>query len=314
MNTHPFTVSVIIPTHNRSELLLEAIASVQAQTFRDFELIVVDDGSTDNTESVVRVIADSRIRYHRNQWTGLPAVGRNTGIRMARGEYIAFLDSDDLWLPTKLERQLEVLTKEDPKGWCYCACDILIHETGEVLPGRRSFPDAETFHQNLLIENFIASPTPLVHRSMFEECGLLDERWELRFAEDREMWLRLAAHRLPCVYREPLARYRKHQYNATGMNDVTQTTSRRLHTLAAAVSASPDAYRPHVRKAIRSSCIPQIQQLTVQGETKSVKALCRQALSLTPMQPKTIMLALLSFFPNQFIRKGLALRRALRGG
>jgi glycosyltransferase involved in cell wall biosynthesis len=98
-------VSVILPAYNRAQLLPRAIGSVLAQTHADFELIVVDDGSTDNTEAVVRRLADPRIRYLRRR-NGGPGAARNTGIATARGEFVAFQDSDDEWLPHKLERQL----------------------------------------------------------------------------------------------------------------------------------------------------------------------------------------------------------------
>lgn len=97
------TVSVVIPTYNRAHLVGRAIQSVLNQTYQDFEIIVVDDGSTDNTEEVVKSFNDPRIRYIRHDQNRGGSAARNTGIKMARGEYIAFQDSDDEWLPEKLE-------------------------------------------------------------------------------------------------------------------------------------------------------------------------------------------------------------------
>src|SRR5258705_13939604 len=102
-------VSVVIPTHNRSEFLRSAIASVLGQTYQDFELIVVDDASTDSTAEVVVSFNDSRIKFIRHQTNQGGSAARNTGIRASKCDYIAFLDDDDEWSPRKLSKQVEVL-------------------------------------------------------------------------------------------------------------------------------------------------------------------------------------------------------------
>lgn len=109
------TVSVVIPTYNRAHLVGRAIQSVLNQTYQDFEIIVVDDGSTDNTEEVVKSFNDPRIRYIRHDQNRGGSAARNTGIKMARGEYIAFQDSDDEWLPIHLDRKIKLMkcTKAD---------------------------------------------------------------------------------------------------------------------------------------------------------------------------------------------------------
>lgn len=100
-------VSVIIPTYNRSDLIKETINSVLNQTHKNFELIMVDDGSTVNTKTVIESFKDNRIKYILQKHHGLLAVARNNGLKVAIGEYIAFLDSDDIWLTNKLEKQIE---------------------------------------------------------------------------------------------------------------------------------------------------------------------------------------------------------------
>ena len=99
-------VSVIIPTYNRSSFLKEAIQSVLNQSYNNFEIIVIDDGSEDETEKVIQSFNDSRIKYLKREHTGSPAFIRNQGMKIAKGEYIAFLDSDDLWFPHKLKMQI----------------------------------------------------------------------------------------------------------------------------------------------------------------------------------------------------------------
>lgn len=100
-------VSVIIPTYNRANLILQAVKSVLNQTYKNFEIIIVDDGSSDNTEDVINVIHDNRIRYIKHAINKGASAARNTGIREAKGKYIAFQDSDDHWLPDKLEKQVK---------------------------------------------------------------------------------------------------------------------------------------------------------------------------------------------------------------
>src|SRR5690348_1065740 len=112
---HP-VVSVILPTYNRASLISRAIRSVLNQTFTDWELLIVDDGSTDATEQLIRSrSADSRIRYMKLPQNVGMCNARNHGIALARGEFIAFLDSDDEWLPTKLEKQLAVFRRDGPQ-------------------------------------------------------------------------------------------------------------------------------------------------------------------------------------------------------
>ena len=109
-------VSVVIPTYNRAELLKRAIESVLGQTYQDFELIVVDDASMDNTEEMMKDFSDERIRYIRlKQNSGTSAVPRNTGIKSAKGEYIACHDDDSEWLPQKLEKQVKAFEVAHPQ-------------------------------------------------------------------------------------------------------------------------------------------------------------------------------------------------------
>jgi glycosyltransferase involved in cell wall biosynthesis len=119
------TVSVVVPTYNRARMLHRSVESVLAQTYEDFELIVVDDGSTDHTRNVANSYDDDRLTYIRHGENQGASAARNTGIEHASGEYIAFLDSDDEWLPRKLERQVAALERRPPE-WVavYCGVDI----------------------------------------------------------------------------------------------------------------------------------------------------------------------------------------------
>ncbi len=185
-------VSVIIPTHNRAELLRTAISSVINQTFKDWEVIIVDDHSTDHTRSVFESIVDERIRYLRNKGKNGPSIARNLGITVARGEYIAFLDDDDEWLPHKLEKQVAIIDACPKKvGGIYSNRLMINRMTGEIYSDE---PGTETLKGNLLpqlvIKNPIHTSTLMIRKSCLDQVGLFDET--MRYMEDRDLWIRLA--------------------------------------------------------------------------------------------------------------------------
>jgi glycosyltransferase involved in cell wall biosynthesis len=188
-------VSVVIPTYNRRQLLLEAIASVQAQSFADLEILVCDDGSNDGSAEAVRGLAasDARIRLIEAGHSGYPGVVRNRGIAAAQGEWIAFQDSDDLWLRAKLEKQLALLRRapEAEFVWSYAATLYPDGKTRRMTPFRirRSGRVFETF----LFYSVIATPTVLVKKALLDRAGRFDERMKLTVGEDYELFLRLAA-------------------------------------------------------------------------------------------------------------------------
>ena len=186
-------VSIVIPTHDRLPLLKQAIGSVLEQTHTDLELIVVDDGSTDGTVAHLRGIADPRLRVIELSRSGNIAAIRNTGARHATGRYVCFLDSDDLWRPTKLEVQLALMTKSAAR-WSYTIFDHC-DERGNMIPaavGVRDPPSGDI--TRALIET--VAPVVLsgivVDRTLFEELGGFDEEESLRLREDYHFMVRLA--------------------------------------------------------------------------------------------------------------------------
>lgn len=209
VNKNTPTVSVIIPTHNRAHLISRAIRSVLEQTFQDLEVIVVDDGSTDGTEEAVKVFTDPRLRFIRHERNRGGSAARNTGIRAARGEYIAFLDSDDEWLPGKLAEQLRVFAEDPDCGAVYT--DILcVYRDGTVEApplGRR--PEGRIL-RHLLASNIVGTTSSvMVKRCCFEVAGLFDEA--LPSCQDWDMWIKIARHYGFRSIPRPLVRYRWHE-------------------------------------------------------------------------------------------------------
>ncbi len=204
-------VSVIIPTYNRAELLKQAIASVLAQTYEDFELIIVDDGSTDDTKSVVESIGDVRIKYiwQTNQQR---CVARNTGIAAAEGEYLAFLDSDDLWLSQKLELQLAAIEQHPDAGASHGRCIRMGPNLEFLHPQELLVSDKEVrccdVRDTLLTRNIFASQGVVVRRSLLEKAGGFDPA--LPHGEDWDLWIRLSALTSFCLVNEPVGIYRVH--------------------------------------------------------------------------------------------------------
>jgi glycosyltransferase involved in cell wall biosynthesis len=181
-------VSVIIPTYNRAALVREAVASVLAQSFREFEVVVVDDGSSDHTVEALAPYAE-QVRLRRRESRGGVSAARNTGIAAARGEWLAFLDSDDLWLPEKLARQMAYLAEHPERQICqteetWVRRGVRVNQplTHRKIGGRLFFPS---------LERCMVSPSAvLLHRRLIELHGGFDE--DLPAAEDYELWLRLS--------------------------------------------------------------------------------------------------------------------------
>ena len=181
-------VSVIIPTYNRAALVQEAVASVLAQTYRDFELLVVDDASTDGTSTALAVF-NGKIQVLSRPVRGGVSAARNTGINAAQGEWLAFLDSDDLWLPEKLARQLDFMAAQP---------HLFLSQTEEIWVRRGVKVNPPVTHKKeggriLLrsLERCLVSPSAVIlHRRLFSDHGGFDE--DLPAAEDYDLWLRLS--------------------------------------------------------------------------------------------------------------------------
>jgi glycosyltransferase involved in cell wall biosynthesis len=204
-------VSVIIPTYNRAHFIAEAIESVLAQSFRDFEIIVVDDGSTDNTRSVISSFP-VRYMYQENQG---PVIARNRGIDLAQSKYLVFLDSDDVFMGNALERGVKVLDRHPEVAFSYGQA-YLIDEEGHVFGLRKAKykhsctqTGKDEIARFLVYGNQIPTCTAMVRRSCLDEVGWFDPAFSSG-SEDFDLWVRLAKRYAVAYIAEPLAKYRVH--------------------------------------------------------------------------------------------------------
>lgn len=210
-------VSVVLPTFNRLKFLRPAIESVYAQTFSDWELIVADDGSDLETRQYLQALATQpRVTVLWLAHSGRPAVVRNAALKRATGNYVAFLDSDDLWGATKLERQVGALRERIGCRWSYTAF-LRVDACGRALAeeaGRPWVPyEGEIFEQVVTGRASIRTPSVLVTRQLIAQAGAFDEA--MLSAEDYDLWLRLALCSEVAVVDAPLVQVRYHDENHT---------------------------------------------------------------------------------------------------
>jgi glycosyltransferase involved in cell wall biosynthesis len=204
------TVDVIIPAFNAAKFLPFALESVYAQTFIDWQIVLVDDGSTDNTNDVVAPFLSrfgSRITYIRQTNLGLPSA-RNVAIRASTSEFIALLDADDVWLPCRLTESVRVMTERPQVGLAYGLITIMDSEgnLGRTWTGNRKFAEGRIAPQIYMRRVELPCPTITFRRRCVEDVGLFDEA--MRSTEDRDLWLRIALRYEVAFVPKVLANYR----------------------------------------------------------------------------------------------------------
>lgn len=206
-------VSIVIPTHNRSELLKRSVRSVLKQTYTDFEIIVISDGSTDNTDIVMEDLCktDARIHFISYKPSRGGNTARNIGIKESAGKYIAFLDDDDEWLPCKLEKQLRIFESNDEIGLIYTGLNAIYVD--EKVKYRIHHSDRGDLSREILKGNMIGSTTTVVMRAeIFKSVGEFDEN--LFACQDYDLWIRACQITKVGVVEEPCANY--YNYKVSG--------------------------------------------------------------------------------------------------
>jgi glycosyltransferase involved in cell wall biosynthesis len=199
-------ISVIIPTFNRAQFVKKAINSVLNQTFQDVEIVVVDDGSTDNTKDIINSYGE-QVRYIYQENKGA-ASSRNTGIEASKGEYIAFLDSDDYYTAENLQKKLSFLESNSKIGWVYSDWQLIDDKSNYLDKGSLRFNyfnkklSGEIFEELFYKRNFIATDTVVIRRSVLEDIGFFDPT--IPSQEEYDLWLRVSARYPVCYINEPL--------------------------------------------------------------------------------------------------------------
>jgi len=293
------TVSIIIPTYNRRQSIGRSIESVLNQTYRDFELIIVDDGSTDNTKELVADFNDERIRYVRHEENKGEAAARNTGIKAARCDYIAYQDSDDEWLPEKLARQIELLENASPEvGVIYTGFWKAENHKRTYVPFSWVSQKNGDIHKELLKGNFIGSPVVLIKKECFNKVGLFDEK--LRNLVDWEMWLRVSKYyHFKCID-EPLVIAHYHSDNVSSNHHAF------IETLESVLEKYSDEFTSD--KKLMAKCYIDIGNLlVVHKETQNGRNYLIKAIKLYPFNIKLLLVIFFTFFGLSVYKKAVGL-------
>jgi|APLak6261660231_1056022.scaffolds.fasta_scaffold10261_1 glycosyltransferase involved in cell wall biosynthesis len=243
-------VSIIMPVYNGERYISKAIESVLSQTYQNFELIIVNDGSTDNSKAVIDTyLKDPRIRYIEQHNAGV-AAARNTAIKKSQGELIGFLDQDDLWLPEKIENQIQYFKNHQNISLVYSDYIVLnelensSHRQRDLIP----FDPSQSNLISIFTQNRIGVLTVLVKKQCVIDSGLLEE--ELKGTDDYELWLRLALdyefQYIPLL----LATYRWHGKNIS--SDALHMMTEETKAICSFLSKRPDAYKALGKRIIKT--------------------------------------------------------------
>lgn len=235
-------ISIIIPTYNRAHCIADTVNNILEQTYPYFELIIVDDCSTDNTHEIINSYNDNRIKYVKNDKNMGPSASRNYGITIAQHDYIAFQDSDDLWDNTKLEKQINVLLSSQNNAkvvYTQMLCKNEQLDNSYIpLPDTPINQLSGNIQPYLLVQNFIGAPTIMLHKSVVENVGNFRE--DMRALEDWELMLRISKEYYIEYINEPL-----HIYNLALQNNVSSNFVAFLESKIKILSIHKEAYLEH---------------------------------------------------------------------
>ena len=209
-------ISVIVTTYNREQLLKETLNSIINQTFKDFELIVVDNNSNYNFLSVIESFRDERILPFQNNNDGIISRNRNFGIKRSKGEFIAFCDDDDLWVESKLDEQMKIFESNENLGLVYSKCSVFYNGSNKVqrIAPKGTLYNGDSINKMIFIMN-VPFSTTLVKKAVFDNIGYFDENRELLAKEDKSFWIRLSSRYLIASINKPLIFYRIHKKNTS---------------------------------------------------------------------------------------------------
>lgn len=294
-------VSIIIPTYNKVEYLKQAINSILQQTYKNYELIVVDDGSTDKTFDYLQQLNAKEIRPIRLLENKGVSYARNVGIRSAKGNYIAFLDHDDIWLPEKLERQMKILEYNKEIDAIYTGY-IIYDKIKNKMVGKHVPEKRGKIFKELLRENFIGTAsTVIVRREKLLCTELFDE--EMLVSQDRDLWIRLAKYCNFEFIKEPLVIYTIHGTNLS--RNYFHVLKDRLRIL--------EKYREYIESndLLFDHYLLIASANFMVGYKKEGRFYITSAIKIKGMKAKAIAIFLASFLPVNLYIKLIWLRRRL---
>lgn len=308
-------VSVVIPTYNGGYYLCQTIESVLAQTFQDIEILVIDDASDQDIASLLRPYKE-RIQYVRKERSG-PASSRNHGIKLARGQYLALLDHDDLWHPDKLQMQVRALDERPQCALAYCY-PMLIDGEGKPIPNEKpsSFPSGDVTLDFLSANRITTFSATLIRKSIFEKTGFLDEALEMTTADDYDMWLRISDVAEIVFVPDDLVSYRIHAGNL--LKNYDQNLRAHMYVLDKFMKGSAKLRQGLKEKANEIVLNNKFNKITHfafvyyyrTGGEQRARMLFREAWRMKPLHVRHLMYWGISAMPVQ-VRAGLRMIKSL---
>ena len=298
-------ISIIIPTFNAQQFIAETLDSILHQSYQNFEILVIDDGSRDQTEAIVSSYKarDSRIHFYSVGFNSTrPAVPRNIGLRQAKGELIAFIDADDLWLQEKLKNQVDAFGRDQDIGLVFCA--FRVKQDGGANDGKIIRPKNQHIggfiYEELLMSNFITASSAIVQASVLKEVGHFDEDPKYQFSEDYDLWLRIARVRKIVYIPQVLGIYRMHVSNS---NTSSSRLKRALNVIDKNLACGWAA--PGLIKRSKANYYFREGWFLIPTDVKLARSYLCKALGLNSFNIKILVVSLLglllSLFPS-FVR------------
>lgn len=276
-------VSVIIPLYNARDVISETIGSILAQTWKDYEIVVIDDGSTDGSDQVVLGVG-SRLRYVRQENAGV-AAARNRGIVESTGRYLALLDHDDLWHPTKLEKQVSLLDQRPEVGMVITDVAHIDREGRQMGILGSGYNPSETFAR-LFVQGYVPTPSAaMIRRSVLQATGGFDESFHSAGLDDHELWTRIAAHCAIASIPEPLTYHRNRELKPSHVALAHRSVL--IPKLLARFGQDPEKRRYLLREQALYLA-DRGKQLVVDGRGREGRAHLRQALRLSLLDVRSM--------------------------
>lgn len=302
-------ISVVIAAYNAAAYIAETLDSIRSQTFRSFEILVVDDGSTDATATLLKEYTDVRYIHQANAGE---AAARNTGIRNALGAYIAFVDADDLWMPDKLQRQVSLLRSRPQAAWCYSNALAFDTESRAMFGGMRGRKvyDGDILRP-LLLSCFVPSATVVVRKSVFSDVGLFDERLDRRIGEDWNMWLQIAAKYSAAAIGEPLALIRIHESNMSRTTDPGVAFRSKRSIVEAALTRDGERLLDLGPRALANLAASAGTAYIRSNSPAAARGMFFEAIRQCPLNLSTYGYLALTYLPTSFAYSLRGLRRRL---